>query len=315
MTLRTILIGFGAGLAAALLFAGVITGTPLALPLFLISPLPVAIAGLGFGTWSGAAAAAVAAALVGAVFGPISAVLHLVVFGAPVAWGAHLVGLARANETAEGGVEWFPLGMVLLRVALAIAAGVVVAGALLGFDPAVLVPQTVAAFQSWMQESGADAPSTEELTAIVRVSVGLTPVTTGMTALGIAVLNLWLGGHVTRMSGLLRRGWTVMRAVQLPTLAVLLLAIALALTALPSGAGYVAAAFAGALGFAFALTGYGAVHALLAGKPARLPLLVLLYAVSFFFLLPILAMVLIGIADTFLNFRNRRTVGASGPQS
>lgn len=315
MMMRTFLIGLAAGLAAALLFAGLISGSPLALPLFLLSPLPISIAGLGFGTLAGAVAAGAAAALIGAVFGPVSAVLYLAIFGAPIAWGAHLVGLSRPDPARDGDIEWFPLGMVLFRLALAIGAGVVVAGALLGFDPSTLLPQTVAAFQELLTESGADALPAEDLTAFVRLSIALTPVTTAALTLGITLFSLWLGGRITRLSGLLRRGWTPIPLVRLPPLALPLLVMALLLVALPGGSGHIAAAFAGALGFAFVVTGYGRMHVLLAGKPGRLALLLLLYLASFLFLIPILAMLLLGIASLVLDFRQSRAVGSDGSKS
>jgi hypothetical protein len=60
-------IGFGAGLASALLFAVVVTGSPLALVLSLVAPLPILIAVLGWnhragfvGAFAGAAAVALA---------------------------------------------------------------------------------------------------------------------------------------------------------------------------------------------------------------------------------------------------------------
>ncbi len=323
MMTRNILIGLGAGLAAALLFASVISGTTLALPLFLLSPLPVAIAGIGFGTLSGATAAGVSAAIIAVAFNPLAGLLHLLVFGAPVAWAAHLVGLSRQHDAAPGAadaepkIEWFPLGMVLARLALATAAGVIAAGALLGYNPETLVTQTVDAFEAWLAAggAGADAPSADQLTPVVSLSVALMPATAGSFVLGAGVLNLWLGGHIARMSGLLRRGWTPLWSVQLPRFLAPVLGVAVLGCFLPGGAGHIAAALAGAVAFAFALSGYGALHALLRGKPGRFAMLFLLYAASIIFMLPILLMALLGIADTLLNLRFRRLPDGSGPQS
>ena len=59
--MQIVLIGIGAGLAAALLFVSPLSGTLLALPLFALSGLPIAIAGLGWGSLSAAIAAVGAA--------------------------------------------------------------------------------------------------------------------------------------------------------------------------------------------------------------------------------------------------------------
>ena len=50
---QVFLVGIGAGIAAALLFMAPIGGTVLAFPLFLLTGLPIAIAGLGWGVIAG----------------------------------------------------------------------------------------------------------------------------------------------------------------------------------------------------------------------------------------------------------------------
>jgi len=65
----------------------------------------------------------------------------------------------------------------------------------------------------------------------------------------------------------------------------------------------------GSFGLAFALSGYGAMHVALAGNALRGGLLFLLYALSIFFVLPIVVMAAIGIADSLLNFKARRFAG------
>ena len=50
---QSIFVGIGAGLAAALLFLAPVSGTALAFPLFALTGLPIAIAGLGWGVVGG----------------------------------------------------------------------------------------------------------------------------------------------------------------------------------------------------------------------------------------------------------------------
>ena len=52
--MQAILIGIAAGFAAALLFLAPVGGTPLAFPLFVLTGLPLALAGLGWGLTAGA---------------------------------------------------------------------------------------------------------------------------------------------------------------------------------------------------------------------------------------------------------------------
>jgi len=316
MTMRNILIGLGAGLAAALLFAGIATGTSLALPLYFLSPLPIAIAGLGFGTWAGAAAAATAAVLIAALFGPLFGGVQLAMFGIPVAWGAHLVGLSRPADD-DGKVEWFPLSQVLVRVAVVVAAGVVVLMPLMGMNPANFSKQLMAAIEEWMQSGGEplDAATRAEAAQVIDIMVALLPAISAFSALTFTVMNLWLGGHVARMSGHLPRPWMPMWTVTLPKHAVTVLGIAvLAAFVLPDIGSQIAVALAGAFTLAFALSGYGALHALLRGRPGRVALLILVYATSFIFAPAIIAAALLGIADSLLQFRFRSS-GGTGPAS
>ena len=102
------LVGIGAGLAAALLFISPLGGTLLAFPLFVLSGLPIAIAGLAWGSLAAAIAAAAAR--------PHHrrrdirarpASIYLALFGAPMAWAAGSPGLSRTDE-ATGAAEWYP---------------------------------------------------------------------------------------------------------------------------------------------------------------------------------------------------------------
>ena len=67
--MQIVLIGIGAGAAAALLFASVASGSPLSVPLFYLAPLPILIAAIGWSHWAALIAAVVAAAGLAAVFG------------------------------------------------------------------------------------------------------------------------------------------------------------------------------------------------------------------------------------------------------
>ena len=59
--MNSLSIGIGAGLASALLFGAVITGSPVAMLLSFIAPLPIFIASLGWKHRSGLVAAATGA--------------------------------------------------------------------------------------------------------------------------------------------------------------------------------------------------------------------------------------------------------------
>src|SRR5919109_487405 len=118
------LIGLGAGLVSAVLFASASTGTMLGLfVLFLLSPLPVAIAGLGWGWRSAGAAAASGTALVMVAGTPRAAIFYFLALGLPTAVLAHLILLNRGGFAAlpggtGSGIEWYPLGHIVTVAAL-----------------------------------------------------------------------------------------------------------------------------------------------------------------------------------------------------
>ena len=62
MNMRNYAFGAGCGAVSALLFAVIATSSPLAFPLYLVAPLPILIATLGFTHLAGLSAALVASA-------------------------------------------------------------------------------------------------------------------------------------------------------------------------------------------------------------------------------------------------------------
>jgi hypothetical protein len=311
---RNILIGLGAGLAAALLFAALISGTTLAFPLFILSPLPIAIAGLGFGTYSGAAAAAVASVLIGLFIGNIAGGLYFVLFAGPIAVTAHWIGLSRPVEDTADKREWFPLDKVLFRLAVAVGVAVILVGVLLRYDPAVLVAQTLSIINDWLKQdaSGGAAPSQAELEPFVRFNIALMPYSSASFALVVLVFDTWLAARIVKMSGLLTRPWIPLWTVTLPQPMAMLFAIALVISLTPGALGQAAGALAGATGFAFALSGYGLLHAMLLGRGLRPLVLIAVYTISAVFLLPVALMAIAGLADTFFHFRGRRLPAPKG---
>src|SRR5262249_41279608 len=124
---QVILVGLGAGVAAALLVGSLTSGIGLSLILFCLAPLPIMIVALGWSHWAGLTAAAAAAAMLGGAFGISFSATFLVSVGAPAWWLGYLALLGR--PVANGGtarVEWYPPGRLALWAAIcgaAVAAG------------------------------------------------------------------------------------------------------------------------------------------------------------------------------------------------
>lgn len=306
--MQLVLIGIGAGLAAALLFASPIGGTSLALPLFCVTGVPIAIVGLGWTPLAAAIASLAGATALFLLMSPLAAGAFLLLFGLPIAWCVRLAGLSR---TTDEGTEWYPYGRLLLHATAAVAAGVALVGALIGYDAESLTPGMSDALQQWFagHPELQPQPSRAEIEPFVRFNLRLLPYTLGAIALVIAVFDLWLGALVARKSGRLARPQEPVWTVALPIEAALAFAVALALSFLRPPLGDIAAVFAGATACALALVGLAVLHAVTIGNSSRRLLLFATYFLLLFFGFPILLFAAIGLAETLFHLRARRFRG------
>jgi len=307
-----VFIGIGAGLASALMFLSPLGGTSLALPLFFLSGLPIAIAGLGWGVAAAGTGALLAAVVLGLGVSPPAAGIYLAVFGAPLAW---LTRVALLSRDTPAGREWFPLGRILLHAAIAAALGTIAAGVIAGYDPVALAADMTAMLTSFMTRVGEvePPPSAAELAPFVKLNVSLMPFTVPAVTLTVTVFSLWLASRIVSASGRLSRPRQPMWTAALPLEAVLVLVVAAGIAIAPGAVGYAASAVAGAMGAAAALAGLSVLHAMTLGLNLRVLILVAAYVGTVFLGLPIFLFAILGIVDTFINFRARRPGGAPPP--
>ena len=301
------IIGIAAGLASAILYASAWTGTVLGLfVLFFLSPMPVAIAGLGWGWRVGATAGATGTLAVLASGGTRSAIVYLIAVGAPTATFSYLAMLNRRSE--DGTTEWYPIGRILawatLWAALAATAGILSIGsdaAAIRASLLELLDKTL--FVDAMSPGGAKV-TPEQKTAFAALMAAFLPWAFAPTWFTIAMLNMWAAGAVTARSGRLARPWPDLTAITLPP------GMALAFGASVLGMmasdmlGLVATCFASALLFAFMLVGLGIMHRLTRGYAIRPLLLAIVYA-GLLMLPPFsnLLVAMLGLAEPFLRGR------------
>jgi hypothetical protein len=306
---QIVLIGIGAGVAAALLFASPLSGTALAFPLFALTGLPVAIAGLGWTPIAAGVATIVGGAIVLALFSPHGLGVFLLLFALPMTWLVRLAGLSRENQT---GTEWFPLGRLLVHAAGAVAIGLTAVGYVVGFDAEALAASMTDALLEWMVASPelGPAPTREELEPFVRFNVAALPYSIAAIGLVIVVFDLWLAGVVTRASGRLARPREQLWTASMPAGAAVAFVVALAASFLPVPLASVAAVVAGAFGCGLALIGLAVLHALTIGSNARTVLLTITYFLLILLGFPILVFAALGLGETLLHLRARRFGGA-----
>src|SRR4030088_1584748 len=291
--IQIVLVGLGAGAAAALLFASVVSGSLAAVFLFYLAPLPIMIAALGWSHMAGLIAAASATAAVAALSGVFLIAVPVIAFGA--LWRGYLALLARpATNGAGGALEWYPVGRLVLWAA--VIGTLVVAAAVPNFGT------DQESLQAGLRKTYERILSDQALIDVLVVAV---PPAAAVFSTITNLLNLWLAARVVRISGRLTRPWPDLAALTLPASAAGLLAAAIAGSFLPDLAGILSGAFAASLVMAFAILGFSVMHAITRGMSTRGVVLAGLYATSVIFTWPILAASVLGLADSVFNIRGR----------
>jgi len=307
---QNVLVGLGAGAAAALLFASVASGALVSILLFYLAPLPILIAALGWSHWSGLLAAVTASACLGLAFGTLFFAAFLIGIAVPAWWLGYLAMLARPADGAGGDVEWYPPGRLVLWAAALGAVAITVGLLQLGTDEASIRSSLKAGLEHGLrQETGASAEAPVSLPGISDpehlldlFAVAIPPVAATAAVL-ILTLNLWMAGRVVKLSGCLTRPWPSIPAMTFPRWAPALLALAAAVSFMPDLAGLIASLFAAALLVAFTMLGFAVLHALTRGVPGRTAMLSGAYAFVAVLGWPALVAVLVGLGESVFHWR------------
>ena len=314
--MHSLVVGIGAGLVSALLFAVVITGSPLAMLLSFIAPLPIFIASLGWQHRSGLVAAAAGGITMALALNPAAGLAFTLGWAMPAWWLAYLALLGRA--TGDGTMEWYPLGRLVLWLAgtsaLITFIGVVALGQGSHEAYSSNVQQAFDAFLRAAAPPAGDAqPQRSETLAVL---VQALPFFFALNFVFVLALNLWLAAKTVQISGRLPRPWPFIPATAMPRIAAGFLAAAIVAGFLGGFAGAFGLALTGAMLAAFALQGLAFLHDASRERPGRGFMLGGVYALALLMssvVLPLLAV--LGLADVALSLRNRFGPGASGPRT
>jgi hypothetical protein len=309
---QIILIGLGAGVVTATLVASVRSGVLISIFLFYLAPLPILIAALGWSHWAALVAAFSAAGALATLFGPFFTVTFLIGVGLPAWWLGYLSLLGRPAPNAPGGMEWYPVGRIVVWAAV-LGAGVVIAAIPnIGLDEESFRAGLRKAFELMlqMQESRGrlDIPgvSDADMAKVITLLVAIFPLVAAIIATVISLLNLWLSARIVKISGLLKRPWPSLPDMQFPPFAPLLFAAAIAGTFLSGLPGTIAGILCASLSIAYLALGLAVLHAITRTVSARPILLGASYAAIVVLQgLPIPFIAMLGLADTIFNFRGR----------
>lgn len=315
----SLLIGLGAGLVSAVVFASATTGPMFTrLLLFLLTPLALFLAGLGVGPMTAVIAGIAGTAIVWAAGSAPAAIVFAASQAVPAAL---LVYLASLNRTTAAGAEWYPAGRIVIAAALLAGAFSVLTLFLLGAD----IDQLRATLRGMLEQfvntelpKMPDAPvlGPQELDEATSVALALLPAASGISTMGSLLFNMWLAGRITLASGRLQRPWPDLAAIAYPVGTPLLFAVATGAGFLAGMPGLIGAGIAGPLFFAYVLLGLAVVHYVTRGRPWRPFALWGLYLLLFIVnTLASLALALVGLADAVWPIRKPQPSGGAPPRS
>jgi hypothetical protein len=309
--MKIILAGVGAGIAAALLFASLATGAVISMVLFYLAPLPILIVALGWSHWAGLIAALVAAAGLSALVKSYLFAAFLLGFGLPAWWLSYLALLARPVATSSGTVlEWYPIGRLLLWIAI-LSALIVVAGVLaLGTTEDSIRASLRGTFELILRRQNPFSVPGADPNYQVETLVAAAPPAAAISVTFISVITLWLAARIVKVSNRLRRPWPDLALTALPPLTSALLGLAILGVLLAGLVGLLSGIFAASLATAYAILGFAVLHAITRGMNVRGLLLSLAYVGSVMISPVLLLIALLGLADSFLDIRSR-----FGPQA
>jgi hypothetical protein len=304
--IATVFIAVAAGLASALMFVSITSGALISLLLINLSPLPLMVAGLGWGQLGAAIGGVAATSVIGSIFGPAYGVAFVLTNALPACWLSHLVLLARpqtnnvASTRPDGALEWYPVGRILLWVVL--LATLITAATLLtmGSD-APTIQNTIRRGWSELLEVAGFASSDATLDALVTIA----PIGAEIAAVIMLTLNLWLAAKIAATSGRLRRPWPDLKSTTLPSLTIPVLGAAIAVCFLGGLPALLAQVLTAGLSIAYAMSGFAVLHTLTLAMKSRIFLLGVTYAVVAAFAWALLPIALLGLADAIFGLRQR----------
>jgi hypothetical protein len=329
------LVGFGAGLSSALLFAASTRGTGLAMALAYVCILPLLIGAVGFSAISALIGASVGAVFLGYAGEPLLGGAFFLGFGLP----GFLLGLLSrlayrrktpviapdlAPEVAPAPVRLSPGALLAGAVALATLAAWGLTGGLIwsegGFGAALgaALAEYGPAIEGALRNIKTIAPEVD-LALAKTIVVLCFPAAVAASQTLLLAFNLWLAARAVDISGRLDRDWPPLpETTVLPRGLAAAFVVAVGLCFLGAPVAVFAGAFAASAAVALALQGLACAHALTRDHGSRGALLATLYAlvlVGLGLAPPILGLLaLLGLADSAFNLRARRARAKTIPK-
>jgi hypothetical protein len=306
-----VLIALAAGCASALMFASIISGALISLVLLYLAPLPLMVATLTWGPLCGGIGGIAAGVGLGAIFGLPYCIAFAITIALPAWWLGHLALLGRPSHGAadrvvaeQPALEWYPVGRILLWIAGFASFATAAALLTLGTD-AASITSALRDFLLGVLGAQHDVEISGDTERIVGQIVSVAPAAAAAMATTTLTLNLWLAAKITATSGRLLRPWPDLKSVALPPLTLVVLCVAIAFSFSGGLPAIAARIVTPALMMTYAFVGFAALHTLTLALKNRAFWLGSIYVVVALFVWPVLALVVLGVADSVFGLRVR----------
>lgn len=301
-------IGALAGLVSALLFVSAATSAIAAALLVYITPLPLMIAGLGWGIRASLVGLGVGMLAAAAAFSINVAITYGLMLAGPAALLVYLALLSRPDPQTPNGVIWYPPGRLIAWAAIiggAVGAGSAVVLAAGTGDYETSVRQLFNETLLPAIQQGEQQLTEEQITQSVQFMAGILPGAVAAVWLLIMLINLWLGGKIASVSGRLIRPWPTLSDLDYPRFLPISFLIALVVSIFAGLTSAIGSAFVGAFLTAYLILGLVVVHVMTRGSTFQPIVLVLLYVGIVLVGWLGLLVALLGIAEPLLKLRER----------
>jgi hypothetical protein len=315
------LIGAGAGLVSAALFASAATATALAGVLFYLAPLPICLAGFGWGWMAAATAAATGIVVACSVLGFAAGFIFAGAIAMPIAALCYIALLSRPavgpRGEVAGAIEWYPIGRLVGWAAVIAGALAAIMVLTLGYDTNSYHDSIKDLLQnSALKDLDRNGTVINDSTigGLSSVLARTFPAAFAIVWQTIALFNLWLAGVIVAASERDLRPWPKLDAIELPNGFFLAFTVSLPASFLPGMAGLLATGFAGALLFAYVLQGLAVLHAFSRGMPFRGLLLAALYIGILLLGWVAVAIAILGLSEPMLRLRERAAARGQPPR-
>ena len=317
---QIVLVGLGAGVASALLFASIASGSVFAILLFYLAPLPILLAGIGWSHLSALIAGVIAAAGLAFSFGLWFFLAFLGGVGIPAYLLAYVTMLAR--HLPDGTLEWYPAGKLVLWTAGIAAVSTALTIPIFGIDLESYRATLKQIFERLIRlQLGTPAGEPLKLPRGGDVSITLDLMATVMPPMAAVIsmitgiVNLWLAARIVRASGRLTRNWPDLSAIHFPPMTPVVLLATIAISFLASILGVAAGMLAACLLLAYAILGFAVIHQLTRTLSARGAILGAVWLIVLVLGWPVIVVALVGLADGILDLRKSNTPNSNPTNS